>query len=236
MASLASPVGCRPSCQVTWDAGICTPWVVHSFCSKLILAEICMENPFCSLTSLLPHTLKNNIAAEKHESWYFSTEPVQTQIGKEEKKVNTVQGKVVVSDNSLTGSFCAVSILIQTKPQFVRDTIPPKRNTAKHSMMMREGTNLTISPQAEVLKSFFPQRRNKLLVSMLKCVLLCSCLCCCCASTSAVVGASHGVKLCCAEPWLGLGSGCTWCLWGPSQNHDVCTNTNQGSKEATVQT
>lgn len=66
-----------------------------------------MENPFYSLMSFLSHTLKDNIAAEKHEGWYFSSEPMQTQIGKEKKDVTTVQGKVVVSDNSLTGSFCS---------------------------------------------------------------------------------------------------------------------------------
>lgn len=189
MASLASPVGCRPSCQVTWDDGICTPWVVHSFCSKLILAEICMENPFCSLTSLLPHTLKNNIAAEKHESWYFSTEPVQTQIGKEEKKVNTVQGKVVVSDNSLTGSFCAVSILIQTKPQFVRDTIP-LTSKEKHSQTLHddEGRDKPHHlPTGRGLKIFFPSETEQVAgfhaemcaAVQLPVLLLCQHLCCC---------------------------------------------------------
>lgn len=90
---MATPEGCSPSSKVTWDAGICTPWAVHNFCSKLILAGICMENPFCSLLSLLSHTLKDNIAAEKHESWYFSSEPIQTQIGKEKKRCKDYSGK-----------------------------------------------------------------------------------------------------------------------------------------------
>lgn len=70
------------------------------------------------------HTLKDNIAAEERESWYFSSEPIQTQIGKEEKKKKSVQGKVLISDSSLTGSFCVAGILIQTKPQLAREGAP----------------------------------------------------------------------------------------------------------------
>lgn len=170
----------------------------------------------------------------------FPVSQYKHRLGKRNKYMKTVQGKVVVSDNSLIGSFCVVSILIQINLILLEIPLSSKE---KHSQTLHddEGRDKPHHlPAGRGLKIFFPPRdSHNLPFSMLKCVLMCSCLCCCYASTSAtspVVGPSHGARLCCAEAWLGLGSGCTWCLWGPSQHQGVCTMTNQGSKEATVQT
>lgn len=78
-------------------------------------------------------------------------------------------------------------------------------------MMMREATNPTISPLAEVLEpsSFFPPETAT--VCPFPRWNVCRCAAACVAAvpapvhTSAVVRPSQGARLSCAEPWLGLG-------------------------------
>lgn len=108
----------------------------------------------------LSHTLKDNIAAAKHESWYFSSEPIQTQIEKEKKDVKTVHGKVVVSDNSLTGSFCVVSILIQLNLNLLETPRGiPLTSKEKHSQTLHDdegGDKPHHLPTDRDLRIFFP--------------------------------------------------------------------------------
>lgn len=161
-------------------------------------------------------------------------------LGKRKKDVKTVQEKVVVSDNSLTGSFFAVS-LSRLNLSLPETGYLTSKETHSQSFHDDEGKDKPHHlPTGKGLRVFFPP--DTATICQFPCWNMYWSAAACVAAvpapvhSSAVVGPSHGVRLCCAKPWLGLGGGFTWCLWGPLQHQGVCTTTNQGSKDVTVQT